>query len=515
MKKLLLIGIILILVGCSNENVSIVTADQVLDETVVTEVSEDDLWYVGFAGQDTIHLRLTFLDNQVVGEYYLNDQEAQVLRGYLEGDMIYVKGDHEFYLTQEQNSYIGAMVSEDTIGVYATKNRNYQPSLDESTQIMQGHYNGVNGDYYTYSSLDLVALFTDYIYVDFLGVNGSVSDRKGLLLKSHDSDFKDLSNAYEFSLKKDEYHNIQIEFSDFDLNDGIKIDTTYSESHLYDPPQLDYPDADRIEKLLGDDLPLLLSLLQEKEGDYYHLYGQAKTAMIHHEGNSVYIAIRGQYFEDNRYRLYTNSIDYIPLEVQTYIGRDYVLNKLSITSKGQILPERGQEEAYLLEGYSIKDKVKGKLNKDSFEDLVLILDGQPRLMLILLGTSDGYRLKAYSETALLEKNEGGLWGDPYDDCFIEEYQLNLSFYGGSNYRWALTYTFDALMDFQLIKVETMTYFTGDGSFESVEYFLDSQKVIRTKGDKSDEIKSPHTKRIREYILFRNFDVRENINYDYY
>jgi hypothetical protein len=97
-------------------------------------------------------------------------------------------------------------------------------------------------------------------------------------------------------------------------------------------------------------------------------------------------------------------------------------------------------------------------NQDGFSDTALVIektegrprnktsrgDGNPRKLLILLGSKDGYLFSASSETLILRDTEGGLFGDPFDGDYglkLSAGKLEIYFYAGSSSRWSRTYTF--------------------------------------------------------------------------
>lgn len=516
MKKsiFLLMISILFLMSCREDNTVIITNNLTQTELVDQELSSNDLWYVGKTGKSDIHIRLTILDSQVVGEYYLDQNDKTILRGHIEGEVIYLKGDHEFYLTEENDTFIGVMISDEVESVYASKNPKFKPMLTRESSKLQGLYKSVEGNYFSHSSIRIVPLFETYIYAEISAKNGEVTDSKATLLRENDHKYRALTDRYTLSLYKDEYHNMTLTSQDLKFKEGIEVGQVYSESHRYASPKLDMEYKERLMALLGDDYQVFLNLLQERNGDFYELYGGPKAAMIVSENDLIYIAINERYYEDHKVRLFTNAMDYIPEKVQSFIGQNYVIKASPILRSGMKLPQQGQENDFILPGYHVMDKAKGYLNKDDYEDLVLILEGDVPLMIVLEGHESGYKLVNFSENAILLPNEGGLWGNPYEDCSIENNLLELSFYGGSNYRWAYSYVFDPMKAYKLISVETMDYFTGDGSFEILEYNLLNQSVIRSKGNSLDEIKSPHIKIKIEEIYLRSFDVRNNIDYEY-
>src|SRR4051812_48533143 len=94
----------------------------------------------------------------------------------------------------------------------------------------------------------------------------------------------------------------------------------------------------------------------------------------------------------------------------------------------------------------------GDLNTDGTDDVVLALYNAtekedmdslnvdsiaPRLLVILLGTTNGYIQSETSSAALLCRGCGGIFGDPFNGISIEKSVLVISHYGGSNWRWSI------------------------------------------------------------------------------
>ncbi len=99
---------------------------------------------------------------------------------------------------------------------------------------------------------------------------------------------------------------------------------------------------------------------------------------------------------------------------------------------------------------------KGDLNKDGIEDVVLALyhkmekepienvevDSVPeRRLIVLFGSKTGYVKATESSAALLCKECGGVFGDPFVGIEIHKKVLEVRHYGGSAWRWGLLHKF--------------------------------------------------------------------------
>jgi len=95
------------------------------------------------------------------------------------------------------------------------------------------------------------------------------------------------------------------------------------------------------------------------------------------------------------------------------------------------------------------------LNGDGRADAALVIsngefaadaNGQPTfvkhvLVLALRGSDDKLHRSMVSDTAVLDGNEGGVFGDPFDGLLIERGTVVISHYGGSRDRWSYTHRY--------------------------------------------------------------------------
>lgn len=131
---------------------------------------------------------------------------------------------------------------------------------------------------------------------------------------------------------------------------------------------------------------------------------------------------------------------------------------------------------------------KGDLDKDGNEDLVLALghkdersdtvdiDSIPgRILLVLMGTKSGYRILAKTTKAILCKNCGGVFGDPFAGIDIQNGILVMHHYGGSAWRWSYNQKFRyQKKNLYLIGTTRFTYWNVEhcdelGEFAGTDY----------------------------------------------
>jgi hypothetical protein len=142
---------------------------------------------------------------------------------------------------------------------------------------------------------------------------------------------------------------------------------------------------------------------------------------------------------------------------------------------GQSMPVKTAAiNAFIPSGFDTLQIATGDLNKDGKADLVLALkskledapdsvkeklDSIPnRLLLVLLNTGDSYRSVVKAKYAILCKECGGVFGDPFSGIEIKNGLLVVEHYGGSAWRWSLTHKFRYQQnDFYLIGKTTYSF----------------------------------------------------------
>lgn len=184
-------------------------------------------------------------------------------------------------------------------------------------------------------------------------------------------------------------------------------------------------------------------------------------------------------------------------------------------------------DAIIPDGWKILEKYQGELaiaegdlNKDNIPDIAVVIEKKiseeeeapPRALLIAFGTSNGsYELSIIADNVMLKADEGGIWGDPFDELSIDKGSVLVSDYGGSNWRWYNKYRFRFQdEDWYLIGVTVGSYFTGTHTLENadeVDYnLLTGDYHIRTTDDDGEIIINKGNKRRKELIKLREFNL---------
>ena len=127
-------------------------------------------------------------------------------------------------------------------------------------------------------------------------------------------------------------------------------------------------------------------------------------------------------------------------------------------------------------GYDTLVVEKGDLNEDGHDDIVLVCllkkdtikteedidDTGSRPIIILLWTSDGYKIFARNDNAILCRDCGGIFGDPFKGIEINPGGvLTIHHYGGSSWRWSYDRKFKWQNDNLLLIGKTnLSYWNG-------------------------------------------------------
>ncbi len=149
----------------------------------------------------------------------------------------------------------------------------------------------------------------------------------------------------------------------------------------------------------------------------------------------------------------------------------------------------------------------GDLNNDQLEDMALILefdrpitekraygDGEtelikevqkPRILAIYFkdAKSGKYNFALQNNNFILRSEEGGALGEPFKAIAIKANQLNLTFEGGSDWRWKLNSDFKFQnKDWVLVQAMHTYYNATSGDMTSKVYDFSNRRMTMTKGN---------------------------------
>lgn len=130
---------------------------------------------------------------------------------------------------------------------------------------------------------------------------------------------------------------------------------------------------------------------------------------------------------------------------------DHLNSDISVGTQSKTITENSIQDITSLvpTGWNILKSAEGDLNKDGIIDKAVVIEktnqmelDSPRNLLIAFGNKDGtYTLSIKATNAILLKNEGGTFGDPFDDIVVDRGSILLKFFGGSSSRWYRNYRF--------------------------------------------------------------------------
>jgi hypothetical protein len=126
-------------------------------------------------------------------------------------------------------------------------------------------------------------------------------------------------------------------------------------------------------------------------------------------------------------------------------------------------------------------RATGDLNHDGRPDVALVLSPKAeslddyddetmpgRVLLILFGTAQGYKLATQANRVMLSKNGGGQYGDPFAGLSIRKGVLTVNHYGGSSWRWSVVSKFRYQQGNFFLIGESMFLTRTSGDCESLD-----------------------------------------------
>jgi hypothetical protein len=202
---------------------------------------------------------------------------------------------------------------------------------------------------------------------------------------------------------------------------------------------------------------------------------------------------------------------------QTTFGQSFVFPKLIVQSSSiaSIIPKN----------WKAIDTAYGDLNNDKKEDLVLVLEynqpidevraygdadteiirefQKPRVLAIYFKNARyQYVFGLQNNNFILRSEEGGAYGEPYQQVTIVDNRLILDFMGGSSWRWQLNYQFKyENKEWLMVKATNSSWDATSGEMNNKEYNFVSKKLIQTTGNRFDS-------HVKEKVSEKNLNITQ-------
>lgn len=161
-----------------------------------------------------------------------------------------------------------------------------------------------------------------------------------------------------------------------------------------------------------------------------------------------------------------------------------------------VLPQKGQTISdFIPKGYHMLHEYKGHLNEDTLMDITAILESdreipdlkeeghaqKPRILFVVFANpKGGYTLSVQSNESVLLSDDGGVFGDPLQELYIQNKCVCVDYYGGSAYKWAYTYKWRYQQnDWFLIGATHTSMSPHDNILEKYDFNLNTGKAEHT------------------------------------
>jgi len=167
---------------------------------------------------------------------------------------------------------------------------------------------------------------------------------------------------------------------------------------------------------------------------------------------------------------------------------------------------------FIPEGWDMLMEGKGDLNEDGSKDLVFVIQKigteldavyyheLPRILVIAFQQppSRNYEVQLIKEDFILLASDGGVYGDPFEDIWVDYNGiLNIDYFGIYNNKWSENFQFKLDENvFKLIKVVKTQYDHIDGHEEVWKYDLLEMVATQTYSNSIDSLQNDYTKKFK-------------------
>lgn len=173
------------------------------------------------------------------------------------------------------------------------------------------------------------------------------------------------------------------------------------------------------------------------------------------------------------------------------------INHRKIEELPELAKQINKKEEIAPKDWSLLDYKENDFNEDGLNDIVGVIEHQysdeimyPRILFIYFNNGNGYSLYLMNPYIIRNCDEGGVFGDPYEELSVYKNTFTTNAYGGSAWRWSenLTYEYKS-GDWFLLSAEN---WYGYGDFETIYSYDDynSGKGFRRVTEDSPEKENP-------------------------
>ncbi|MCH4890536.1 hypothetical protein EZV73_23345 [Acidaminobacter sp. JC074] len=470
MKKLMLLIIFILLIGCGN-NQTMVT----YDEKESVEITEDYI-LTGQFGDEEITCQYKIQGDDIFGKFDFADRQV-IFRGEGKHNAFRVRAEEdELLIYIEDDTLLGVRV-EDLTPIYVG---NKKPEITEDTLAMMGVYEQYDNTYYVGHKVIIEPLFEHLILINKVFYeNGKESSEYELGIKTESAYYLPLSDAY---LMINERYELVIDY------DGQS--QVYSETKRVSSPSLrdlkiasDEEEARLIQALLGDYYDELVNIAYDISLSD-HEVKISNLARIRKDRH-LYVWLHKDLTGASDHLIITNDLDGPPIDMR---GQVQIMPLLENGFKTEL---SGSKDDLVPFDYQI-------IQQDENDHLeALLIENDHKILMVLEKGSD------YQVQVLLDLSDLTI-----DDIRFEEDILVIRISGKDTYYWSDKFYFDTRFDYRLLSSVYERYNPETKATQIITYDFINDDVLIESGN----ISLNREKKIHESIYLKTFDGFYNKEY---
>lgn len=180
----------------------------------------------------------------------------------------------------------------------------------------------------------------------------------------------------------------------------------------------------------------------------------------------------------------------------------------------------GSKQSFVPENWQLFQEASGDLNKDSVNDVAVIIESleentegvKPRALLILLKNKngEGYILNSRADHVILDGQSGGTMGDPFESMEIKKGVLIIKFSGGSREQWSTTHRY-RLKDNAYYAVIGATYVSEEESVtRTYDYNMSNGNMVITVKDSRNKAANKTTNKTLKLLPISLADFQPDV-----